>query len=90
MDKFLSILAPIYKLIPYVIAGVNTVHSEKDSETKVQIAQDALSIALAGAQQVLGENEQHIATAVGTAVSAGIAASQKAIDAIKGAQAGTV
>lgn len=62
-------LMMILKLIPYVSAGIQTVHADLPVEGKVKAAQDSLAIAVAGAQQVLAPDNAELATAIGTAVN---------------------
>jgi hypothetical protein len=48
--NFMAWLQIILKLTPYIVAGVETVHSDvTDGATKKKMAQDALQIATAGA-----------------------------------------
>lgn len=82
MNKFLAIFNEVFKLIPYVVAGINTIHAEKDSATKTQMAQDALNIATQAAAQVLSPEDQQIAAVASGAVSAGIQSLQAVHDAI--------
>lgn len=79
-----SILADIFKLVPYVVAGVNTVHAEKDSATKTQIAQDTLSIATQAATSILSGSNAVAAAAASSAVNAAIASVQSVHDAATG------
>jgi len=81
--NWLSIIAGIYKLIPYVVAGIETVHENETTETKTQLAQDALGIATQAAAQVLPSSDANIANAVSAAVSGVIASTQAVIAAIK-------
>jgi len=73
----------LYKLIPYVVTGIETIHTNETTETKTQLAQDALGIAVQGAQALLPTNDANIATAVASGVNAGIASTQAIISAIK-------
>lgn len=77
-------MSKIFGLIPYVVVGINTVHAEKDTATKTQMAHDALSVATAGAQQVLSGSNAQAAQAASAAVSAVIQATQAIHDAAKG------
>ena len=78
-----QLLANIFKALPYVVAGVNVVHSEKDSQTKVQIAQDALAIATQGASAILTGTDAQAAQAVSGAVATAIQAVQAVHDATR-------
>ncbi len=78
-----ELLAKLFALVPYVVAGINTVHAEKDSATKTQIAQDTLAIATqAAAANLTGANAQ-AATAASAAVNSAIVAVQAVYDASK-------
>jgi hypothetical protein len=81
--NWLTILTGLYKLIPYVVAGVEVVHTNESTETKTQLAQDALSIAVQGAQQVLSPNDAAIASNVANAVTVGIKSVQAIIASVK-------
>lgn len=74
--NWLSVLAGILKLVPYVVAGVNQIHTDKDTATKTQLAKEALGMATATAAQVLSPDNGNIANAVSGAVSASIDAAQ--------------
>jgi len=39
-------------LVPYIVAGIESIHSEKDTATKTQMAKDALGLATATADAV--------------------------------------
>jgi hypothetical protein len=80
--NWLTALTNVFKLVPYVVAGVETIHQNESTETKTQLAQDALSIATAGAMQILGPANAQIAGAVSSAVSAGITSVQSVIAAV--------
>jgi len=81
--NWLSILSNIWKLAPYVVAGIETIHANETTETKTQLAQDALGIALAGSGQVLSNQNQATAQVVAGAVSQAIALSQNLITSLK-------
>ena len=85
--NWITMLQGLFKLLPYVVAGVETIHANENSETKTQLAQDAMGIATQAATQVLGTNNAAIATAVNGAVNNGIAQVQNVIATIKGVQA---
>lgn len=78
------LFADIMKAIPYVVAGINVVHAEKDTATKTQMAQDALSVATAAAAQLVPADNQQAAQAVSSAVGAAISATQAIHDAVNG------
>lgn len=71
-------LMMILKLIPYIASGINVVHSDLPVEGKVKAAQDALSVAVAGAQTVLAPDDAALATAIGQTANAAI--SQAVVD----------
>lgn len=62
----------LLKLIPYVAAGIHVVHADLPVAGKVAAAQDALSVAIAGAQSVLAPNDAALATGIGEAANASI------------------
>jgi len=68
--NFLSILQLIFKLTPYIVAGVQTLHPSTPGTTKKQIATDLLQTAVAGATSVLSPQNSQIAQAIGGAASA--------------------
>jgi hypothetical protein len=78
-----ELIAKIFAIVPYVVAGINTVHAEKDSATKTQIAQDTLAIATQAASTVLTGSNAQAATAASAAVNAAIVAVQAVHDATK-------
>lgn len=66
---WVTILANIFKLVPYVVAGVQALHPTADGTTKKDIATNLLNIATAGATQVLSPENAGIAQVVGGSVS---------------------
>lgn len=72
-------LMMILKLIPYIGAGINVVHADLPVEGKVKAAQDALAVAVAGAQSVLAPNDAALADAIGQTANAAIAQTVTAI-----------
>lgn len=62
----------LLKLIPYVAAGINVVHADLPVEGKVKAAQDALSVAVSSAQQVLAPENAELATAIGETANTSI------------------
>jgi hypothetical protein len=76
-------LAKIFTLVPYVVAGINTVHAEKDSATKTQIASDTLAIASQAASTILTGANAQASAAASAAVNAAIVAVQAVHDASK-------
>ena len=81
--NWISWLTGIYKLVPYVVAGVEMIHANENTQTKTQLAQDALSLALSASTQVLtGSNEKAAQIAAG-AVSDAISSAQQLIAALK-------
>jgi len=80
-----AFLTGFLKLIPYVVAGVNVIHQNESSETKTQLAQDALGIAVQASTQVLNPADQQLAATVGQTVSGVITTVQQVHDAAKGA-----
>lgn len=81
--NWLTVISNIWKIAPYVVAGIEQIHSNETTETKTQLAQDALSIALQGSAQVLGPANEQTAQIVGGAVSSAIAVSQQMIQSLK-------
>jgi hypothetical protein len=81
--NWLTVLGGLYKLIPYVVAGVEVIHTNESSETKTQLALDALNIATQASTHVLGTSNSAIASVVSTAVSTGIQSVQDIISTIK-------
>jgi hypothetical protein len=81
--NWLTVLQGIFKLVPYVVAGIDVVHQNETTETKTQLAQDALSVATQAASAVLSPGDATIANAVSSAVATAIAGSQQVIAAIK-------
>lgn len=65
----MEILEAILKLVPYVAAGISVVHSDLSLGTKQQAANDALSVAVAGAEATLAPTNSALAGALGTIVS---------------------
>lgn len=63
-------LTNIMKLLPYILAGVNVIHSDASDETKSQIATQLLGVAVAGATQsgVLSPTNSAIAAGAGDVV----------------------
>lgn len=57
-------LLKILKLVPYVVAGVNVLHSGQSNETKMQKTAELLNIANAGASTVLSADNAAISSAV--------------------------
>lgn len=84
MSELLAILSKVFTLIPYVVAGINTIHAEKNSATKAQMAQDALNVATQGALAVLPSSDTATAQAVSAAVATGIQSVQAVHDALNG------
>lgn len=79
--SLVSVLTNLYQLVPYIVAGVETIHNGESTESKTQIAQNVLQIATQGALQVLGPQNSAVATAVSNALSSGIASVQAVIQA---------
>lgn len=86
MFNWLSLL---FKLTPYVVAGVEQLHSEADSSTKTKLAQDALGLAITGADQVLTGQNATFANIAAQTTAAAISLAQQAQAAIKQAQSTT-
>ena len=82
-----QILGGALKLVPYVVAGVNAIHTEASTATKTQMAQDALSIATQAAAQVLSPDDDKIANIVSGAVNGAIVAAQQIHEATQPAAA---
>ncbi len=74
--NWLALLSGVFKLIPYVVAGIETIHANESTQTKTQLAGDALNIATAAAGQVLTGQDAQIAQIVSSAVGAGIQSTQ--------------
>lgn len=85
--NWFATLQNAFKWMPYIVAGVETIHAGESTETKTQMAQQALGIATAGAQQNLSPEDQQIANSVSAAINAGIAATQVALQATNKASA---
>jgi hypothetical protein len=81
--NWMTLLSGLFKLIPYVVTGVETIHANETTETKTQLAKDALGIATQAATQVLGSDNAAIAQAVSGAVGAGITATQAVVSTLK-------
>ena len=79
--NWLTILQSIFKLIPYVVQGIEVVHAGESTETKLQLAQDALKVATGAASAILAPGNAEIATAVSGAVTVGIQSAQTLITA---------
>jgi hypothetical protein len=75
--NWMTVFASTMKLVPYVVAGVEVIHANETTETKTQLAQDALSIATQAAAQVLSPDNNAIANAVSSAVNQAISAAQQ-------------
>lgn len=81
--NWVTVLSGILKLIPYVTAGIEVIHGEKDTATKTQMAQDALSVASQAAAQVLSPGNAAVAASVANIVSTGIQETQAIAAAVK-------
>ena len=81
--NWLSVLSNVWKLAPYIVAGIETIHANESTETKTQLAQDALGIALGGSAQVLSSTNEASAQVVAGAVSQAISLSQNLITSLK-------
>lgn len=81
--NWMTLMAGLFKLIPYVVTGIETIHTNETTETKTQLAKDALGIATDAATHVLGSGDASIAQAVSGAVGAGITATQAVVGALK-------
>lgn len=79
--SLVSVLTQLYQLVPYIVAGVETIHTGESTESKTQIAQNVLQIATQGALQVLGPQNSAVASAVSNALSSGITSVQAVIQA---------
>jgi len=83
MMNWLTVMQGIFKLIPYVVQGIEVIHANESKETKLQLAQDALSVATNAASQVLSPGNDVIANAVSTLATVGIQDAQNIIAAVK-------
>lgn len=81
--NWLTILSGISKLVPYVVAGIEQIHTNETTETKTQLALDALGVATAGANQVLSGDNQQTANVVSNFVAQSIASAQAVVAAFK-------
>lgn len=64
--NWLMLITSLFKLTPYIVAGVQALHPTESGTTKAQIATNLLTIATAGATQtgVLSSQNSAIAGAV--------------------------
>ena len=81
-----TVLADLLKLVPYVTAGVEVIHAGESTETKTQLAKQALGVATQAAAQVLSPDNEQIAQVVSGAVDSAITATQNVQAALKGQQ----
>jgi|ERR1035437_2200197 translation initiation factor 2 alpha subunit (eIF-2alpha) len=81
--NWLTMLQSLFKLVPYVVAGIEVIHTNETTETKTQLAQDALSIATQAAAQILSPGNAAISNSVSAAVNNGIQNVQDVLTAIK-------
>jgi uracil phosphoribosyltransferase len=82
--NWISVFTALLKLIPYVVQGIETIHTNESTETKTQLAQDALKIATDGAVSILNPGDAATTTAVSTAVSSAITSAQQIVAGTKG------
>jgi len=87
MDKFLQILFSSLSVAPYVVAGIESIHSTASTETKTQIALQSLGLATQTATAVLPEDQAAMATAVSSEATNIITSIQNIVKAIKPAAA---
>ena len=87
--NWLNVIQGVFKLIPYVVQGIEVIHAGESSETKLQLAQDALGIATNAASQVLSPDNEEIASAVSVMTKVGIQDAQNVIAAVKNQPAPT-
>ena len=76
MNKFAEIFQLVFKLAPYVLAGVESIHAGESTETKTQLAQQTLGIAAQAAVQNLPANDANLAAQAAAIANAGIAFAQ--------------
>ena len=76
MNKFAEIFQLVFKLAPYVLAGVESIHAGESTETKTQLAQQALGIAAQAAVQNLPTADANLAAQAAAIANAGIAFAQ--------------
>lgn len=73
MNTFLQILLKSLALVPYVVAGVEKIHTEvKNGAEKKQIAQDALATASGLSTTFLNPEDQPKAAAITSLISSTI------------------
>lgn len=62
-------IAALFNLVPYIVAGVEQIHKDASSADKKTLAQEALGLALGGANQVLTGGNKTLANNVAQASS---------------------
>jgi hypothetical protein len=72
-------LSTLLGLIPIIATGIQTLHADKTLGDKTQMAQDALTLATAGASVALPPAEASLATSVGSIAQTALTATVTAL-----------
>lgn len=63
--NILSWILKLTQLIPIIAAGVQSIHANKSVETKTQLAQDAIGMAVNGSKLLLPTEHAELAAQIG-------------------------